>query len=310
MASFQEWYESERPTSGDEPERYVVCAGLAVLERARTAFPLAKRDYMTSGNQVRTSGPLIQAILRKHGEERLYAREGARTTRRTPVAAALLAERLNEHDELLDASPEDRARIIDELQAWLVGKVREYFDRQRIEIEVNLDEALPVVVGRVLEAADERRLAGPVAQHLVGAKLSIRFPELKIENHSYTTADDQLRRHGDFLVGDTVYHVTVAPMPQLFEKCARNLKDRYRAVVLTLQSRVKAAEQMADQAGIGTRVEIRAIEQYVGQNIEELGEGTWRGLQDQLKALLLRYNERVDVAETNKALLVALPGNL
>jgi hypothetical protein len=40
---------------------------------------------------------------------------------------------------------------------------------------------------------------GPVAQYLVGAKLALRFPTEKIGNESYSTADVQLNRPGDFL---------------------------------------------------------------------------------------------------------------
>jgi len=71
-----------------------------------------------------------------------------------------------------------------------------------------------------------------VAQHLVGAKLEFRFPELAIGNESYSTADRQLGRPGDFLIGDVAFHVTVAPMPQLFDKCVVNVKEGYRPLLL------------------------------------------------------------------------------
>lgn len=34
------WYDEQRPAPQLDAERYVVCAGLAVLERLKTAYPL------------------------------------------------------------------------------------------------------------------------------------------------------------------------------------------------------------------------------------------------------------------------------
>jgi len=89
-----------------------------------------------------------------------------------------------------------------------------------------------------------------VAQHVVGAKLSLRYPHLEIENHSYTTADVQLGRPGDFVVGDTVFHVTVAPMPAVIDKCDLNLRNNFRAILLVTDSKLQAVRQMAEIKGI------------------------------------------------------------
>jgi hypothetical protein len=223
-----EWYESERPDSSKEPKRYVVCAGLAVLEHMRESFPLSEEDYLTPGNQVRTGGPFIASILAGHGETRLYAKEGARTTRRTRVSAEKLVNSLNSQRIVGQLSDEERNEVIDELQGWLVERVREYFDRKRIEVEIDIEKPTPAIMGDILQAASLRNLAGAVAQHLVGAKLSLRYPELEVENYSYTTADEQLQRPGDFLVGDTSFHVTVSPMPPVVERCRQNIRDGYR----------------------------------------------------------------------------------
>src|SRR5262245_32350577 len=82
-----EWYEAHRPSAGREPERYVVCAGLAVLELMAGKFPLDRSDYVTARNQAKTSESIIKRILARYGETRIYAREGGRTTRGTVPAA-------------------------------------------------------------------------------------------------------------------------------------------------------------------------------------------------------------------------------
>ena len=308
LGTLRQWFDSHRPSPDVEPNTYVMCAGLAVLERMRKAYPLKRAYYITPGNQVRTSGPLIQSILERNGEERRFTREGGRTTRATVPAAEGLAAGLNETAALDSLSNEDRGQVIEKLQVWLVERVRDYLDQQAIEVEVNLGKPSPQIVSDILAAAGSK--AGAVAQHLVGAKLAVRYPDLEIGNFSYTTADQQLGRPGDFVVGDTVFHVTVSPMPPVLEKCEENLRNGYRCTLLVLDSRLQAARQMAEAIDMQDRVGIFAIESFVGQNIEELG-GFGRGeLADGFRKLLGKYNERVEVVEADRSLLMRLPANL
>ena len=308
LGALRQWFDSHRPSPNEEPNTYVMCAGLAVLERMRRAYPLHRTDYVTPGNQVKTSGSLIQSILERNGEERRFTREGGRTTRATVPAAEGLAAGLNETAALASLSDEDRGHVIDELQVWLVERVRDYLDRQAIEVEVNLGKPAPQIVSDILEAAGTK--SGAVAQHLVGAKLAVRYPELEIDNFSYTTADQQLGRPGDFVVGDTAFHVTVAPMPPVLDKCEENLRNGYRSMLLVPDSRLQAARQMAEAIGVQDRVGIVSIELFVGQNIEELGGFGRGGLAEGFRALLDKYNERVEDAEADRSLLIRLPANL
>jgi len=276
----------------------------------RNAFPLCEEDYLTPGNQVRTGGAMISRILSRHGETRTYAKEGARTTRRTRVAAEELVALFNTHESIEELSIQERRGLIDELQGWLADRAKEYFDRKRIEVDIEPEKPMSDIVGSILRAAHDRNLAGAVAQHLVGAKLAMRYRDTEVENHSYTAADEQLRRPGDFLVGDTVFHVTVTPMLALFEKCQRNTRDGYRVVLLTQTTRLEAARQMAEQAGVQNRLEVSSIEQFVGQNVSEMGQFTRQGVQHELRSLLEVYNSRVEAVETNKAIMLEIPTNL
>ena len=308
LSTLRQWFDSHRPSPDLEPNTYVMCAGLAVLQRMRRAYPLKRADYVTPGNQVRTSGSLIQSILERNGEERRFTREGGRTTRATVPAAEGLVEELNEVAALAGLSDEERGQAIDALQAWLVERVRNYLDQQAIEVEVNLSKPSPQIVSDILAAAGSK--AGAVAQHLVGAKLAVRYPDLEIENYSYTTADQQLGRPGDFVVGDTAFHVTVAPMPPVLDRCEENLRNGYRCTLLVLDSRLQAARQMAEAIGVRDRVGIFPIESFVGQNIEELGGFGRGGLAEGFRALLHKYNERVEDVEADRSLLIRLPANL
>lgn len=300
----QQWYESE------EPERYVVCAGLAVLEIARDSFPLQQSDYITAKNQVKTGGALIKKILNRYGETRKYAAEGGRTTRGTRTAAEKFVSILNsDFAELQYMDVEQKRLIVDHMQGWLVDRVKEYFNRKRIEIELLLAKPSYQIIADILIAAEERKLTGAVAQHLVGAKLAIRFPNLEIENHSYTTADQQLGRPGDFLINDTVFHVTVAPMPAVIGKCESNIRQGYRAILLVPETKTMAAKQMAETLNVA-QIGIFSIETFVGQNIEEISQYEKDELTQGFLKLLRKYNERVASVETDLSMQIEIPENL
>jgi hypothetical protein len=150
---------------------------------------------------------------------------------------------------------------------------------------------------------------GAVAQYLIGAKLQLRFPELKVSNDSFSTADDQLGRKGDFLIGDTAFHVTVAPMQAVYDKCKSNLDAGYRVYLLVPEDKVVGARQNAEVVAAG-KISVEAIESFVGQNIEELSTFAQKKLLVRLLKLLQTYNERVDAAEADKSMLIEIPGNL
>jgi len=300
----RQWYEAE------DPERYVVCAGLAVLEIVRDSFPLKQSDYITAKNQVKTSGALIKKILERYGETRKYAAEGGRTTRGTRTAAEKFVTILNsEFAELKDMDVDQKRSIIDHMQGWLVERVKEYFNRKRIEIEILLTKPSYQIISDILVAAEERKLTGAVAQHLVGAKLAIRFPNLEIENHSFTTADQQLGRPGDFLINDTVFHVTVAPMPAVIGKCESNIRQGYRAILLVPETKTMAAKQMAETLNVA-HIGIFSIETFVGQNIEEISQYEKDELTQGFLNLLRKYNERVAAVETDLSMQIEIPENL
>ena len=94
-------------------------------------------------------------------------------------------------------------------------------------------------VGQILAMARETGKYGPVAQYLVGAKLQLRFPEVVVRNESYSAPDQQTGQPGDFVVGDTAFHVTVAPTTGHFEKCVRNLREGHSGLFKSHPPRVK-----------------------------------------------------------------------
>ena len=78
------------------------------------------------------------------------------------------------------------------------------------------------------------------------AKLQLRFPSEKIGTDHANATDLQAGDAGDFQIGDTKFHVTVASMEHLIERCEENLRYGFRPIILTVdRRRLQAAQKNA-----------------------------------------------------------------
>jgi len=189
-------------------------------------------------------------------------------------------------------------------------RVRSGIRRERLNVAFDPSVTTAKFLADLLTTARHKGKEGPVAQHLVGAKLQLRYPELQIENESYSTADQQLGRAGDFLVGDTAFHVTVVPMPGMYEeRCQHNLQKGLRPYLLVPEEKVVGASQNCETVAPG-RIAVRSIEAFVATNVEEISQFSSETLRRELRSLLRIYNDRVDAAEPDKSLLIEIPSNL
>lgn len=306
--TLKEWYDGLRPKNGGEPARTVIGAGLAVLERFAETFPLLPADYLTSSSQVKGAGGSgIKRVLARFGENRIFTKEGGRTTRGARSVADALVERLNAVPGAGELTAEERREVADALQAHLADRAKAYLDRGRLKVEIAPTKPTSAIVADILAAASRKKIAGPVAQHLVGAKLAIRFPDEEIPNHSYTTADVQLGRPGDFVVGDTAIHVTVAPMAAIFDRLEENVVAGLRALLLVPYAKLEGTRQNAEIHGLAGRAEVSSIESFVGQNGDEMSNFKRDRLRIWIRVLLRMYNKRVAAVETDPGLLIDEP---
>lgn len=312
-AVFEGWYAGltvHRSSGG--PARGTIAAGLVVLERLRHDFNLDLSAHRARGqSQIKGMGAAaVQRILREFGETRPFLREGGRTNRGGPgdIAGMLDAIRTMKLDRL---PPEDRNGILRELQQILVARVRDFHNRQRLRIAYERSKSTWQTLHNVLSAATERGNGGPVAQHLVGAKLELRFPSASISNESYSTADVQTGRPGDFLIESTAFHVTIAPMLPLYEKCERNLADGFRVYVLVPDDVLMGTRQIANgMVTLSGRVAIDSIESFVSQNIDEMSTFSESQVVYRFRRFLEAYNKRVDEVEVDKSMMIEIPSNL
>jgi hypothetical protein len=307
---FVEWYAALPLEPNKFPARGTIAAALVVLEHLKEDFVLNLDSHRAKGQgQIRgVSGSATAKILAEFGETRHFLREGGRTNRGTPGAIGSMLDCIKQMK--IDVLEEqERILALRALQGMLVEKVREFHSRQRLKFVFDPRKTTRQTVHDILVAAQEGGKLGAVAQYLVGAKLQLRFPEIKVTNDSYSTADVQLGRKGDFLIEDTAFHVTVAPMPAVYDKCRSNLDSGYRVYLLVPDDLVMGARQIAEGTAKG-KVAVESIESFVGQNLEELSMFSQKDLQVEFLKLLQTYNSRVDAVESDKSMMLEVPSNL
>lgn len=310
LAAAKSWYEGERAKSGSINTN-VMNAGLIVSRMMADGMPITdERLYSEGKSQVRgLSGSTISKILEQHAETRLFTREGGRTSRGTIFLAASFRDVLNNTHALV-SEPIDEKLTSNQLEAFFTQCVRlDYFDKQRITVELDYSKPVSSVVSDILKAAAERsdKPTGAVLQHLIGAKLQLRFPDVKIGNDRANAADLHTDREGDFQVGTTAFHVTTAPMEKLISRCAENKRAGYRPVILTLESKVIAARQMADNVGMSEQIAVQAAETFIGNNIEEIAIYDGDKIREGLARLIRTYNARINAIEIDKSLMIDEP---
>jgi len=311
IIAFQKWYSElpiHKPSGG--PARGTISAALIVLERLKSDFNLNLDSHRAAGqSQIKgVSGTAVARILTNHGEKRPFIKEGGRTNRGGPgdigkMLSIIATMRLE------TKTKEERNEILDILQSFLVDKVREYQNRQRLKVIYDPSSSTWHSIYNLLALAQEQGKEGPVAQYLVGAKLALRFPNLQIGNNSYSTADDQLGRRGDYEIGDAVFHITVAPMSAIYVKCRSNTEEGLRVYLLVPDRCLIGTKQNAEAVVIG-KIVVESIESFVGQNIEELAIFKKDRMKEGFLRLLETYNQRVNEVETDKSMLIEIPQNL
>jgi hypothetical protein len=310
ITAFEAWYTSLPLERNKFPARGAIFAALVVLERLKEDCKLDLDAHLARGGaQIRgLSRPAVEKILGEFGETRKVPEMAGRTNRGNPEPIRLMLKCL-QHMELCKLESVDRQAIIRRLQGFLVQKVQAYHAQQRLKFVFDPRKSTRQIIHEILMAAQQTGKLGAVAQYLVGAKLQLRFPDLDVSNDLYSTADDQLGRKGDFLIGDTAFHVTVAPMTAVYEKCKSNLDAGYRVYLLVPEDKVVGARQNAESVAAG-KISVEAIESFVGQNVEELSGFSHKMLLAEFLKLLEIYNKRVDAAESDKSMMIEIPGNL
>ncbi len=278
---------------------------LVVTQHAKKlGIPLNPDSLLTEkGGQVLGLGKsAVQSILKRHGIERVLAAEGGRTSRGSIGNMRDYIDFLNSLNGLTDEE-------LQSIELFWVERVHEFFAGKPFKIRLDSSRSLRTLVRDVIAQAEERQknspgmqYAGAVLQHFVGAKLDCALGAGMFEHNSFSTSDAQSGRAGDFLIGDVAIHVTTAPGEAVIRRCKDNLDDGYRPIIVTNQRGLSAAEVLAENAGLGERIDVFEVEQFVALNLYELGKFASEGRRVAVNDLVDRYNQIVDEVETDPSL--------
>jgi hypothetical protein len=312
LAILDAWYQKLPPYQDKLPAKGAISAALFVLDRLRDTFDLNIASHVSGGEEgaqiTGLSGKALKMTLAKFGEHRELSAIGGRSNRGTRAAIAPLLNALrNLHLEQVPT--EVRDKILESMQRKIaVEYVPLYFKVKRVKAIFDPADPTSKFIQGILENADSCGKAGAVAEYLVGAKLAIKFPGINVRNKRFSSADVQSGHSGDFEIGNTVFHVTVAPMYELLEKCRKNLEQGYRVYILVPRGRVEGARQNVDSLNL--KVAVEPIESFVATNLDEQSSFEKAKLVSGLHHFLLKYNQRVDEVELDKSLLIDIPPNL
>lgn len=285
-----------------------LCVALVVSRHAREkGLPLCSDQLLTEkGGQVLGLGKsAVQKILKTHGIERVLAAEGGRTSRGS-------IKNMNIYVEFLNKLHSNAGFDLNTVETFWIERVRVFFAGKPFSIKLDGSKNLRTLLKDVMAQAEERQksnpgmqYAGAVLQHIVGAKLDLALGEKDLfEHHSFSTSDEQTGRAGDFLIGDVAIHVTTSPGESLIVRCRDNLDDGYQPLIVTTQRGLTAAEVLAENTGLGERIDVFEAEQFIALNLYELGRFSANGRRVAVQDLVARYNKVIDLYETDPSLKI------
>lgn len=285
-----------------------LCVALVVTRHAKeTGLPLDPDKMLTDGGgQVVGLGKgRVQSILKDHGIGKTLAEEGGRTSRGGIGIMRAYVKFLNE-------LAEKKITDLDLIEAWWIGKVKEFFNSKPFSLRFDPKSSMRGVIRDLLKQATSRQkdaegvmYLGIMLQHLVGAKLELVLGR-ELTHHGASVADAVSDRQGDFIVEDVAIHVTASPGEALMRKCQGNLEQGLRPLVITTWKGVTGAELLADNIGIGGRVDLFDAEQFLAGNVFELAKFLPAGRREKAIELIEHYNRIVDLCETDPSLRICM----
>ncbi|GHT92013.1 hypothetical protein AGMMS49545_08890 [Betaproteobacteria bacterium] len=284
-----------------------LCVALVVTRHAQEkGLPLNPDTLLTQGGgQVLDLGRTrVQTILNQHGITRTLAAEGGRTSRGSIGNMREYVAFLNERHARFGAVD------LNAIEKFWIEHVQAFFAAKPFKIHLDVSKSLRALVRDVLAQAEDRQrrtpgmqYVGAVLQHLVGAKLDCALGG-GITHHGFSTSDAPSGRSGDFSIADVVIHVTSSPGDLLIEKCRDNIHHSCRPMIVTTTRGLTVAEVLTENAGLGDRVDVFEIEQFIALNLYEFGKFTDEGRRIAIGDVVTRYNQIVDEFETDPSLKI------
>lgn len=271
-------------------------------------LPLDANALITEGSgQVLGLGKgAVQRILNDHGITQVLAEEGGRTSRGSIGV-------MRAYVTFLNGLRIKKAGVLDEVEAWWIDRIKEHFSAKPFRLRFDAAKGLQAIIQDLLAQAKKRQqessgmmYQGAMLQHLVGAKLDLALPELDITHNGFSVADAVSDRAGDFVIDDSIIHITTSPGEAVIRKCQRNLEGGAKPIILTVADGVSVAKGLAGNAGLAGRIDIMDAEQFLAANLHELTFFKTSERKTTLEKLIETYNRIVSENETDPSLRIEL----
>jgi hypothetical protein len=285
-----------------------LCVALVVTRHAaKKGLPLDPDSLLThsEGQVIGMGKSSVQAILKEHGIDRVLAEEGGRTSRGS-------VRNMKKYVAFLNGLHSKQEIDLLRVEQWWIRMVSKHFAGKPFSLKFDASKSLRSVIRDLMFQAEKRQsqsggytIAGTMLQHLVGAKLNLLLNK-RVEHHGASVADKSSRRDGDFLIEDVAIHVTTAPGEALIRKCSGNLNSGLKPMIITSQKGVAIAQGLAENAGVGDRIDIFDAEQFLAGNLYELGKFKSSGRKTTAKHLIDEYNSIIESCETDPSLCIEL----
>ena len=272
----------------------------------RDGLPLNSGALVTDqkGQVLGLGKTAVQAILKDHGITRVLAEEAGRTSRGS-------LGNMQDYVAFLNDLHGQGIADTEAIETWWASRVNDFFNAQPFTLRYDTSKSLRAIIRDLLAQATKRQkdnpgtmYGGAVLQHLVGAKLSLVLPEGRVHNNGFSVADAVSNRSGDFIIDEVIIHVTTAPGEALMRKCEANLQAGTRPIIVTTYESMPGAESLANIQGIGGRVDILEVEQFIATNVYELSKFETAQRKLTVERLINKYNEIIEECETDPSLKV------
>lgn len=269
-------------------------------------FPLSDNDFITEKEgQVKGLGKsAVQNILNSYGIIKVLAEEGGRTSRGSMGLMKAYIEFLNSNFKKTN---------LDDIEAWWIEQVKQFFLGKPYKLSVDKSKSISHSVKMLIKQAETRQkentgtmYVGAIIQHLVGAKLKVALHNDNIQCFGFSVADEMNSRSGDFLIGESVIHVTNTPQEALIRKCQRNIEASYRPIIITSENGCVIGKSLLDTYDLHDRVEIYEIAQFISINVNEIGLFNSATSKTTLEEIIVKYNEIVEENETDPSLKIEI----
>lgn len=296
-----EWLSSRRRQN--KISRNTIAVGIVVLDHFLKEGPSERGRLFSSGGELRGSRSGLSNVLKRHGIPSNFLKEA--TTRQAHQDARVLAEALDYGKSLAKLEEASRQEQLEQGIEVFRAEANLWLSKQPIKISCDREQSPAVWIASIFEKA-RGRSGGIVEQHLVGAKLQRRHPDIRVPNHPSHAADLQTGRTGDFTLKETSYHVTATDGKEAIQRCKENIESGVHPVLLVPRQLLVRASVHAENAGIQNRLSLLALEDFITQNIIELSTAGQADFFATLKTIVDEYNRRLEEVETDLSLKIEI----